>query len=178
MLILPLPTPRQLCVYLFVECIYHSWAALSIALGWAPSEFGEIFDRPWQAESMHDFWGKRWHPLFAPTFAFYSHPLPPVLKPAAVFLVSGLIHDLGALPFRPGELSPAITLFFFVQCVALGLERLWSKAGLGRVGGPVGRIWTIGWIVGTGMIVVEGWLKKGLLGMAVRTIWSAAGVDK
>lgn len=165
-------------MYLFVEIIYHAWAAASIALGWAPQEFGEVFDRPWLASSLHDFWGRRWHPLFAPTFAFYSWPFPGALKAPAVFLVSGLIHDLGALPFRPNELDPAITLFFFGQCAALFAERSWGALGLGRVGGWAGRAWTVGWVLSTGSVVVEAWLQKGLLGMAVRTMWSAVGIDK
>lgn len=94
-----------------------------------------------------------------------------------VFLLSGLIHDFGAIPFRP-SLHPHITLFFLSQTLALLLERGISRAGLGKVGGWKGRVWVWAWVIATGMVVVEEWIRLGLLGMAVRTLWRFFGVDK
>jgi hypothetical protein len=82
----------------------------------------------------------------------------------SVFLLSGLIHDFGALPFDPHLDFSHITLFFFAQFVPLGIERAIRAVGGPRVGGWWGFVGTWGWMFVTGRWVVEGWLKKGLLG--------------
>lgn len=72
MVLLSAPFPfafLQLCVYLFVEIIYHLWAAISIGLGWRREEFGEVFDRPWLSSSMHEFWVRHYLPFYF--FSFF-----------------------------------------------------------------------------------------------------------
>lgn len=49
---------------------------------------------------------------------------------------------------------------------------------MGKVGGRKGRVWVWAWVLATGMVVVEEWIRLGLLGMAVRTLWRFFGVDK
>lgn len=41
----------KICVYLFVESLYHSASFILISLGWPIQAFGEIFYRPWMATS-------------------------------------------------------------------------------------------------------------------------------
>ncbi|CED83776.1 hypothetical protein [Phaffia rhodozyma] len=165
------------CVYLFVEALYHQAASILISLGWPVSSFGEIFEKPWMASSVHEFWGKRWHPVFTPTFHFYSRLLPSSLKPVMIFLISGLIHDVGLLPLTKDTIYPSyITGFFVLQAVPLVSERLFGEMTGKRVGGWSGRIWVWTWMILSGCRLVEGWSKCGVSAKAVKTVLEFMGL--
>jgi hypothetical protein len=93
---------------------------------------------PASAASLSDFWGSRWNTAFnALMRSFVFWPVwkraGPVAATAAVFLVSGLIHDLViSLPAGGGFGKP--TLYFLLQGAAVLLERslLGIRLGLNR----------------------------------------------
>ena len=47
------------------ECLFwHGFAILGIGSGlYGGDEWSRIMDKPWRAESVNDFWGRRWHNL-------------------------------------------------------------------------------------------------------------------
>jgi alginate O-acetyltransferase complex protein AlgI len=104
-----------------------------------------IMRAPWRARTLGEFWGTRWNRGFrdlAHTCVFT-----PLLKPLdvtgatlAVFLVSGLIHDLIiSLPARAGFGGP--TVYFVLQALGLFVER--SSLGRRFLRGGAGRLFTL-----------------------------------
>ncbi|KAL2944943.1 Long-chain-alcohol O-fatty-acyltransferase [Bienertia sinuspersici] len=122
-------------------------------------------DEPYVSSSLQDFWGKRWnlmvtdvmrHTVYKPMRAFLSFYLGPTWAqvPAvmAVFLVSGLMHEL--IFYYITRVSPTweVTWFFVLHGLCLILE-VCLKYGLGRklglhwaVSGPL----AVGFVMGTG----------------------------
>jgi alginate O-acetyltransferase complex protein AlgI len=86
-----------------------------------------IMDRPFYASSLGDFWGRRWNRAFRDLSDYYVYrPLlrrtSPAVALAAVFLASGVIHDLViTVPAGGGYGLP--TLYFLLQAAAILLSR-------------------------------------------------------
>src|SRR6516225_4874452 len=97
-----------------------------------------LMNSPMFAESVSDFWGRRWNVAFRDlTYRFLFRPLTARFGPCwgviAGFGFSGLIHELViSLPAQGGYGGP--TLFFALQIPAVFIERsrLGKAAGLGR----------------------------------------------
>lgn len=97
-----------------------------------------IMNFPILASSLSDFWGRRWNLAFRDlAFGYIFRPLVGVIGVAgatmAVFVVSGVIHDLViSVRARGGWGGP--TLYFTMQGVGLLLERshLGKRLGLGK----------------------------------------------
>lgn len=55
----------NICVWVGFTFAYHIQAALTIASGlWEPSSWDlDLFFHPWFADSVLDFWGRRWHQI-------------------------------------------------------------------------------------------------------------------
>ena len=149
-------------LYQILLAIGELIAVFSIAvLNSDPKSWPPVFDQPWLSTSLHEFWGQRWHQLFRQMFLFAGgYPLQAILSPLGkavseagflfgTFLASALVHNVGfyATGTTPGW--PCI-LFFTGQSVGLCLERAWRAATGKRVGGLVGWLWVVLWIVGLG----------------------------
>jgi alginate O-acetyltransferase complex protein AlgI len=86
-----------------------------------------LMNRPLAARSLADFWSRRWNTAFsAIANEVVFKPMARInstLAFAAVFLVSGLIHELViSLPARSGFGKP--TLYFMTQLGAIAIERM------------------------------------------------------
>lgn len=104
-----------------------------VSLAWqtAGVDAAPIMQRPAEAASLAEFWGNRWNTAFRDL----AHQLlyRPLVRPlgtrgamAAVFLFSGVLHDLViSIPARAGYGLP--TLYFIVQAIGMEIER--SSAG-------------------------------------------------
>lgn len=120
--------------------IFHSSPLL-----WPP-----IFDHPWKAESLQEFWGRRWHQLLRRTFLVIGGfpcgwlgnkiGLGRIGTLFGTFLASGLYHELpcyvlgGYFDWRP-------PLFFLSQAFLICVERGWTIATGKSVRGWLGRLW-------------------------------------
>jgi alginate O-acetyltransferase complex protein AlgI len=125
-----------------------------LALAWRTTGYPvkPLMNHPTRAGSVGEFWGHRWNRGFHNlAHRFIYEPLhqrlgrvPSLL---AVFVVSGLIHDLViTVPARGGYGLP--TAYFLLQGLALALERspAGRRLGLGR--GIVGRFYAMVIIAG------------------------------
>lgn len=109
-----------------------------------------LMDHPWMAESLGDFWGRRWNTAFRDLA--HRLVLVPVMRRVgptagliAVFLFSGLIHDFViSVSARGGYGRP--TLYFLIQAAGCLVQRSQPARRLGIASG-----WR-GW--GVAMIVV------------------------
>jgi hypothetical protein len=132
-------------------------------LGHNPASWPPLFDEPWLATSLADFWGKRWHQTLRETFfIFGGYPLQFIVyhlteplfgKKSAkslgriglvlgTFIASGLFHALPIYAMGHGGVDHSATIFFGLQGLLLLAERAWRLATGIKVRGWWGRIWT------------------------------------
>jgi Membrane bound O-acyl transferase family len=126
--------------------VYDLITLLAVAvLGHSPSSWPPVMDKPWAAQSLHEFWAKRWHQLLRQTFLVYGGI--PGRKIAGevglvlgTFLASGLFHECTILAMGC-EWDSRVPLFFLLQGGSVIGERIWKKATGRRVDGILGRLW-------------------------------------
>ncbi|EIN09996.1 hypothetical protein PUNSTDRAFT_113285 [Punctularia strigosozonata HHB-11173 SS5] len=153
-----------------------------------PEDWPPLFHKPYLATSLADFWGKRWHQAFRRSFIVIgAEPLRSlalavtgsrnVARAAGVlgaFLISGVLHDWGMWGMGRGTDPWRVIGFFVLSGVGMILENAWERHILDdgkwgkkrrlRVDGLGGWIWTIGWTILWGHMLVEAWLVRGLPG--------------
>ena len=126
--------------------VYDLITLLAVAgLGHAPAAWPPVMDKPWAAQSLHEFWAKRWHQLFRQTFLVFGGI--PGRKIAGdvglvlgTFLASGLFHECTILAMGGGWDS-RVPLFFLLQGGSVLGERIWKRVTGRRVAGFLGRLW-------------------------------------
>lgn len=132
-------------VFLLHFGLFHLLACLWSCVGWRAVP---IMNWPIAAESLGEFWGRRWNLAFRDvTHKFLFRPLRRRIGGGAAlfvgFLASGLIHDLVlSVPAGGGWGLP--TIYFVIQGVGVFAERsVWGKRmGCGR--GITGRLFCAG----------------------------------
>lgn len=109
---------------------------------WFGVPVGNLFNAPFKAVTLAEFWGRRWNIAFVEMTALAIYR--PMKKrfgegaaKAAAFLFSGLAHELAiSVPVNAGYGLP--TTYFGIQALAMAYEK---KRRL------KGRIWTAAWIL-------------------------------
>ncbi|KAJ2913634.1 hypothetical protein MD484_g6774, partial [Candolleomyces efflorescens] len=134
-----------------------------------PSAWPPIFDTPWFASSLADFWARRWHQVFRDMFICGgSRPLARVFgrvgSVMGAFLVSGLLHVAGLWGMGRGTEFWSVAGYFLMMGVGVVLEGVWKAVTGKRVGGVLGNVWAFGWVVVWGNWMVDAWARKGLMG--------------
>jgi hypothetical protein len=118
---------------------------LSLFWQWRGIDAPPIMSWPVLANSLGDFWGKRWNAgfrdlAFGLWFVRLSKRLPPRVAALMIFLMSGLLHELViTLPAGAGYGLP--TCYFLVQGMGILGER--SRFGRGLRRTWVGRVFAI-----------------------------------
>ncbi|ETW78170.1 hypothetical protein HETIRDRAFT_479381 [Heterobasidion irregulare TC 32-1] len=150
---------------------YYGLAFAMIALGGQqPEQWPPMFDEPWRATSLADFWGKRWHQMFKRAFVVAGgKPFGRYFgRPGGVigsFLVSGLMHDFGVWGLGLGMDLSGVTLFFVMMGIGCVLEGIWEQKALKgkKVQGPLGWVWAMIWMFAWGSLIVDAWARRGLI---------------
>lgn len=116
-----------------IGLLLHFGVLYFVSLAWqkAGVDAAPLMQRPAEAASLAEFWGKRWNTAFR-DFA-YQVVYRPLVRPlgrrgamTAAFLFSGLVHDLAiSIPARAGYGLP--TLYFILQAIGVEIEH--SVAG-------------------------------------------------
>ncbi|MGH9734711.1 MAG: MBOAT family protein [Candidatus Acidiferrales bacterium] len=131
-----------------IVLVLHFGVFYFIALAWQSVgvDAEPIMQRPLQSQSLGELWGRRWnmgfrdlsHKLvFRPLHRRYGA----VVATLAVFLVSGLLHDLViSVPAKAGFGLP--TAYFLIQGLGVIVERSQIGKRLVPASGTTGRIWT------------------------------------
>ena len=107
-----------------IVLVLHFGIFKCLALLWRATP---IMDAPLRSRSLSEFWGRRWNTGFSiPARRYLMEPLARRFGTTAgllaVFLVSGLVHELViSLPAKAGYGLP--TLYFLIQAAALVIER-------------------------------------------------------
>ena len=110
-----------------------------------PAAWPPLMDRPFSADSMHSFWGRRWHQLLRrPLIVLGGIPASWIAGDIGLlcgtFIASGLFHE-GAMTAMDRGVDLRGFLFFVIQGPILILERLWRQVTGRRVHGWLGRLW-------------------------------------
>lgn len=128
------------------ESLYSLGTLIGVGIfGQSPTAWPPLTSNPFAADSIGDFWARRWHQTLRRTFVvmggipggWIAGRLGFVM---GVFIASGLFHEFGAYAIGRG-MDHRVTLFFTLQGVGVILEELWKRATGYRVGGWGGRIW-------------------------------------
>lgn len=132
-----------------------------------PSQWPPVFDSPWLATSLSEYWAKRWHQIFRDIFiSVGGKPLSMLIGRVGgvmgAFLISGILHDFGLWGMGRGAEFSTVGGYFLVQAFGIILEHTWRHFTGVRVGGIMGRIWTICWVVMWGQVIIDAWCRKGL----------------
>ncbi|KAG7442892.1 uncharacterized protein BT62DRAFT_988546 [Guyanagaster necrorhizus] len=130
-----------------------------------PTQWPSFFDRPWQSTSLHHFWAKGWHQFVAPGGRpLYALGFGRTGAVLGSFTVSSILHI--SSHWGLGRCSEWATMggYFIIQGVGVVLEGIWKKVTGYRVGGILGWLWTVAWVVGWGNIVIDAWARAGLIG--------------
>jgi D-alanyl-lipoteichoic acid acyltransferase DltB (MBOAT superfamily) len=123
-----------------------------------------LMNWPVLAESVSEFWSKRWNLAFRDlTHRFLFRPLAARgfarLGLAVVFVFSGVVHDIViSLPAGGGYGLP--TAYFLIQALALFAERsrLGKRIGLGK--GVTGRLFTAIVLIGPACGLFHPWFAN------------------
>ena len=160
-------------LYAGMEALHQSFALFSLVfLCHSPSQWPPLFDHPWLATSLSQFWSRRWHQLFKDIYVSSGGNTLALLmgrvgRVLGAFFVSGVFHALGLLGMgqggQGGEFLKVIG-FFMIMAVGILLEYSWKKFTGSRVDGFFGRVWTMVWLLGWGNIYFDAWSSKGMLG--------------
>ncbi|KAI0310851.1 membrane bound O-acyl transferase family-domain-containing protein [Amylostereum chailletii] len=151
------------------QATYDAVAYICIVLlGQKPEQWPPLFQEPWRAESLADFWGVRWHQVFKRAFVVCgAKPASKIFGRAGgllgAFFVSGIMHDFGVWGAGLGTDPAAITLFFMMMGVGCMLEVIWQQKTGMKVGGVMGRVWALAWTVFWGSLIVDAWARRGLV---------------
>ncbi|CAA7021123.1 unnamed protein product [Microthlaspi erraticum] len=113
---------------------------LTIILG---CELKPVFDEPYLATSLQDFWGRRWNPMvssllssliYAPIQGMFkgNSSLAKFIGVLTTFLASGLFHELLFLSTSGAPPSGEVTLFYVLQGVCTAVEVTVKRSTFGK----------------------------------------------
>ncbi|KAJ2927093.1 hypothetical protein H1R20_g9975, partial [Candolleomyces eurysporus] len=148
-------------------------------LGNEPWEWPPLFDCPVKATSLAEFWGRRWHQLFRDLFVSFL-PSGKKLKEKrekevkrsetgratsilTAFFLSTLLHVAGLWGMGRGMGFWSVTTFFLMNGLGVILEKTWTRVTGHKVGGALGWVWTLVWLVGWGNLLVDVWTRTGVI---------------
>jgi len=154
------------------ELLYSLMTLVAVGLlNQSPKEWPPLIMNPWGADSLHEFWAKRWHQALRRTFLVFGG-LPGQWLAGRVgmvlgtFLASGLMHEGGTYLLGKG-LDHRVTIFFILQGVGILLEKSFTSITGKRVGGFFGRIWAYSSILLLGQMCMDAWFTRGLAGAII-----------
>ena len=133
-----------------------------------PTQWPPLFENPLLSDSLSEYWSRRWHQLFRQCFVCLGFkPMSFIAGRAGgvlgAFLVSGLLHDFGLWGMGRGTEPSTMYTHFLMMGVGVVLENAWKYATGCRVGGMVGRVWTVVWLIGWSHLLLDLYCRKGLV---------------
>ncbi|KAF7773265.1 hypothetical protein Agabi119p4_5432 [Agaricus bisporus var. burnettii] len=155
-----------------MQAAYHALTLLGVGIfNQHPLQWPPMFNSPWLATSVTDYWSMRWHQLFRDIFVSVGgNPFYMLLGRAGgvmgAFMISSILHDVGLWGMGRGSEFSSMGGYFLVQGLGIILEHTWKYFTGIRVGGFAGRVWTFIWVVVWAPVIVDAWCRKGLCASA------------
>ncbi|KAF9067196.1 membrane bound O-acyl transferase family-domain-containing protein [Rhodocollybia butyracea] len=159
-----------LVIYCAIRITYDVATVFGIVvLRQHPTQWPPIFNSPWRATSLSQFWSKRWHQLFRDFFVGVggvpmTYMFGRIGGVLGTFFISGLLHDVGLWGMGKGSDAVCMIGFFIMMGFGVILEGFWRKVTGHRVDGWIGWIWMCTWLLGWLNLLVNAWAAKGLIG--------------
>lgn len=154
------------------ELLYSLMTLIAVGiLNQSPKSWPPLIMNPWAADSLHEFWAKRWHQALRRTFLVFGG-IPGQWIAGRVglvlgtFLASGLVHEGGSYLLGKG-LDHRVTIFFALQGVGILVEKAFTKTTGKRVGGFFGRLWAYSFVAILGQMCMDAWFNRGLAGAII-----------
>ncbi|TDL13153.1 hypothetical protein BD410DRAFT_797697, partial [Rickenella mellea] len=169
---------------------YAIMSGLAVALGSPPANWPPMFDSPFSATSLANFWGQRWHLIFRRVFSRLTTgilrilSMPPAISPykrkftraVLAFVLSAGVHVV--LMYRLHRenqqypytfFDPSILKFFLSQPLGLAVEAfliipLSRTLLLEKSHTMVTRVWAWTFMVWSGRFWSDAWVHGGLWG--------------
>ncbi|KAF9524846.1 membrane bound O-acyl transferase family-domain-containing protein [Crepidotus variabilis] len=156
--------------YWMIDCLYHTSTLIGVLIfRQDPSQWPPLSNKPYLARSLNEFWTFRWHQSFRDCFIHIgSNPFYIIFgKYGAIlgaFVVSGILHDLGCWAMGRGTEPMRVSGFFIMSGIGCILEILFKTYTGKRVGGALGTIWAMTWLLLWGSRLVDAWALRGFIG--------------
>ena len=153
--------------YTGLQVVYDLLTVFStLLLGQDPAQWPPGFDHPWRATSLNEFWGRRWHQWFRHTFVLCAFPFSVVLGRAGTiigaFLSSGFLHHVMMTTLDSQSEMWRMLVPFGMMAPGIFAERAFYQSTGRKVGGVVGWVWTLAWLLLWGNVMVDGFARAGL----------------
>ena len=131
-----------------------------------PSQWPPVFDSPWRATSLSEFWGRRWHQSMRHMFIVTAYPLHVLFGRTGgiigAFLSSALTHHLLLLMINDRTEMWRMLVGFGMMALGVLIERASYQATGRKVGGVVGWVWTMTWLLVWGSVTVDGFVRSSM----------------
>ncbi|KAG0700008.1 hypothetical protein DFH29DRAFT_1070358 [Suillus ampliporus] len=128
------------CVLAAFQLFYDLITIIAVLfLGSSPSSWPPVIDHPWQSDSLHVLWSKRWHQLLRETFFVFGGFFGRIIAGNigllfGTFIGSGLFHEFAAYALGRGSSD---TLRKGLACGLLFVSLYWDNLcrtlGIGEV---------------------------------------------
>ncbi|KAF8552000.1 hypothetical protein OG21DRAFT_204815 [Imleria badia] len=155
-------------IYAIVQTLYDTCTIVGvIVFGQDPTQWPPAFDAPWRATSLSDLWGRRWHQFFRRIFLIQGgYPLLFLFGRMGfiigAFLSSGALHYITLVSLN-AQLEPwRLLVGFGMMAPGILIERAFKQFTGRRVGGVVGWIWTMAWLLLWGNLIVDACVRAGM----------------
>ncbi|KAF8552008.1 hypothetical protein OG21DRAFT_1444205 [Imleria badia] len=165
-------TLTALAIYTVLQMGYDLASIPAIlVLGQDPAQWPPAFDAPWRATSLSNFWGRRWHQLLRHIFLVLGgYPLSLVLGRAGIvigaFLASAVVHHIVLSTLNSQLEIWWMLVGFGMMAPGILAERVYHQLTGRRVGGVLGWVWAMSWLLLWGNVIVEGFARAGMFGCA------------
>jgi Membrane bound O-acyl transferase family len=159
----------MMVIYSSVDIMYQVSALFGqIVLGQSAEQWPRIADRPWLSTSVTEFWGKRWHQFFRHLFVVYgSRPGGKIAgwygSIMGAYIVSAIMHVFGLWGLGRGTEFLHSGGFFIMVGLASIMERKWKLWTGKAVTGVLGSVWSMGWQLIWGSMMVDSWARRGMV---------------
>ncbi|KAI0310853.1 membrane bound O-acyl transferase family-domain-containing protein [Amylostereum chailletii] len=165
-------------LYALMRVFFATSACVGIVLfGQDREQWPPLFQEPWRAGSVSEFWGARWHQTYKRLFVVcgakpVSQLFGRVGGVLGAFFVSGVMHDVQLWGLGLGAEPESVTLFYVMMGVGCVLEAWWSRITGRTVKGWLGWIWMLMWSFFWGRFLVDAWTRRGFgMGPLTSDVW-------
>ncbi|KAF8546979.1 hypothetical protein OG21DRAFT_1517737 [Imleria badia] len=153
--------------YVGLQALYDLCTILGVLiLGQDPAQWPPLFDAPWLATSLTDFWGRRWHQLLRHTLLVLGgYPLSSILGRAGIvigaFLASAVFHHVELTALNNNSEFWRMVVGFGMMAPGIIIEDAFKDVTGRNVRGLSRWVWT-GWILLWGNVIVDGFMRAGM----------------
>ena len=156
--------------YASMQMGYDMYTLIGVLIiGQDPAQWPPIFEAPWRATSLNEFWGRRWHQWNRRTLILFGgHPFSIFFGRAGLiigtFVASGIMHDLLLVSLNGKSEAWRMLVGFGMMAPGVLAERAFYRLTGNKVEGVLGWVWTMTWLVLWGTVLTEGCARAGGFG--------------